>query len=150
MKKLKLSKNKFALVDDEDYEFLSIFKWSLNGMGRAFRQEKSTLKQIYLHRQIMKAPDNLTVDHIDGNPLNNQRKNLRLCTQQDNLKNKKLYKNSTTGYKGAYKNNGKYNSIISVEGKLIYLGRFNTPLEAHMEYIKAAKKYYGVFASRSY
>ena len=42
------------------------------------------------------------VDHINRNPLDNRRSNLRICTQQDNAKNKSKYKNNNSGFKGVY------------------------------------------------
>ena len=93
MKKIRLPNNKFALVDDEDYEWLSDLKgWIVNRTGYAqlikpgYKDKKT--KTFLMSRLVMLAhllaPD-LEVDHRDGNPLNNQKRNLRFCTHAENM-----------------------------------------------------------------
>lgn len=87
------------------------------------------------------------VDHKDGNPLNNQRSNLRLATASQNSANRAKAKNNTTGYKGVYRHkNNWWRAIIQVQGEAIHLGLFRTPEEAHEAYKQAAVKYFGEFA----
>lgn len=99
MKKIKLSQGKYALVDDKDYEFLNQWKWSAKTNGReifyAYRKENSrkTGKTIYMHRIIVNAPKGMDVDHINGDGLNNQRKNLRICTRSQNQRNRSMHRN---------------------------------------------------------
>lgn len=95
-------------------------------------------------RVIMNAPPELQVDHIDGNPLNNLRSNLRLATASQNQANRPT--SNTTGYRGVYKSNSSYKALISVDGKDIYLGTFPAASLAAQAYENAAKKYFGQFA----
>ncbi len=94
MKKIKLTKSKFALVDDEDFDYLNQWKWHYTGTGYAGRKiypnGRYDQKMLYLHRVIMQTPVGLDVDHIDHDRLNNQKSNLRNCTRTDNLKNRKM------------------------------------------------------------
>lgn len=88
-----------------------------------------------------------TTDHIDGDGLNNQRSNLRLANHSQNMKNKKIPSHNTSGYKGASLNTArkKWIAQIIVNNKRIYLGSFDTALEAHLAYCKAAKELHGEF-----
>lgn len=87
------------------------------------------------------------VDHIDTNGLNNQRSNLRLARGQ-NAKNRKLYINNTSGYKGVHwrKDRNTWVAMITVNGNVIYLGSSRDKIEAARMYNTAARKYHGEFA----
>jgi len=109
-------------------------------------------KSYQLHRVIWlwhygELPTN-DVDHIDGNPSNNKIENLRLATRSENLGNTKIQKNNTTGFKGVsfYKRTCKFQSRIQKNKKLVHLGFFDTPEEAHEAYKQAAIKHFGEFA----
>ena len=93
-------------------------------------------------------PGDALVDHIDGNGTNNKFSNLRLATQLENGRNKQIYSNNSSGYKGVsyHKQMRKWRADIRVEQKLIYLGLFTTPELAHMAYCKAAAELHGEFA----
>lgn len=98
----------------------------------------------FLHRAIMNAPKGMVVDHIDRNPLNNRRSNLRVVSIQENLRNQKR-PNNKTGYTGvAIAYGGKYSAQIKVNYKKIHLGIFNTIEEAYQARLKAEKKYYDI------
>ena len=79
-KQIQLSQGKVAIVDDEDFEFLNQFKWhalKLAGkfyVGRKLTVSKGKRNQIFIHRLIMKPDKGMVIDHLDGNPLNNQKK----------------------------------------------------------------------------
>lgn len=104
--------------------------------------------QIIMHRYIMKAPKGVIVDHIDGNPLNNQRSNLRLCNKSQNGMNRGKQNDNTSGYKGVswLVNNKKWMAKIQVNTKQIYIGSFNLPEEAAIAYNEMAIKHHGEFA----
>jgi hypothetical protein len=136
------------LIDKDDVEWASQYTWIKSSRGYVIRQEGR--KVVFLHRQIMNCPKGMVVDHINGNPMDNRKSNLRICTNDENIRNRKLNKNSTTGYKGVTfkKNNGpkKFCSRISFQRKRIQIGYFLTAKEAAIEYNKMALQLYGEFA----
>lgn len=147
MKKIKISPGGmgYVLVDDEDYPLLARFKWFKNTTGYAFAAVSGHL--VLMQRLIMGMSWGSQVDHKDGNPLNNQKSNLRVCTQSENMMNKSLQKNNTSGVKGVSKTkNGKWTARVTKNHRCYYLGTFDTKMEAVMAYNKKAKKLYGDFA----
>lgn len=111
-------------VDDEDYSRLCDRKWAIHSHGYAYN---STIG--YMHRLVMNAIDNLHVDHINHNKLDNQKHNLRLCTNKENSKNRKgANSNSKSGHIGVSwsKSNKKWQSAIMVDNKQIHLGHFDS------------------------
>lgn len=151
MKEIKLTQNKYAIVDDEDFEKLSEYKWYYSH-GYAKRDSKINGKKtrIYMHRLIMKDPSGFMIDHIDGNKLNNTKLNLRKCNNMENVRSqrKNIIRGKTSIYKGVYfdKNRKLFSSSITVNRKVINLGRFTNEIDAAKEYNKAALKYFGEFA----
>jgi hypothetical protein len=147
MKEILLTQGKTALVDDDDFDNLNKYNWQYNNCGasRYFVKEKLRSK-IYMHRQILNAPCNFEVDHIDRNRLNNQKNNLRLCARRENCYNRKRY--NPLGVSGVNfdKKWNQYLARIRVNGKKIYLGHFNTLLDAALAYDDAAKFWFGEFA----
>lgn len=142
MKIIKLSRNKEALVDDDDYERLNQLTWNCNSKGYAVRQS-------YLHNEIIKAPKGLVVDHINGNPLDNRKCNLRIATKSQNKINSKKYTgNRTSKYKGVHynKRDNIWLARIGINRKRIYLGSFKTEKEAALAYNEAALIYHKEFA----
>lgn len=109
-REISLTRGLVAIVDDSDYEWLSRWKWCALAQGsdrfRAVRgvRENGRHKPILMHRAIMQAPPGMTVDHINGDPLDNRRENLRLCQQGLNLLNRRanLTGRKTSKFKGVY------------------------------------------------
>ncbi len=149
-----LTRGTFVIVDTNLLRILNIHKWHLSwtkGYERyAMRTEKR--KAIYMHREIMNAPDGMEVDHINGNGLDNRRENLRLCTRAQNRMNsvKRIGKSST--FKGVYwhKNCRKWRASLKLDGKEIHIGYFNTELEAAEAYDVEALYYFGNFAKTNF
>jgi len=155
MKEIELTKGKIAIVDDEDFEWLSQWSWCYaekntgSPIGYAKRGFKlnGRSKLLKMHREIMKAPPELQVDHIDGNTLNNQKSNLRICTRNQNNINR-ISKSGVSGYKGVYwfKPDQKWRAKIKLNKKEMLLGYFKCAKEAAMKYDEAAIKLFGEFA----
>ncbi|MFA5990454.1 MAG: AP2 domain-containing protein [Sphingomonas sp.] len=147
MKEIPLTKGKVALVDDDDFDELSKFKWFFS-KGYALKSEDRYSTEIIMHRRIMNAPDGMDTDHINHNGLDNRRENLRVCTRSENLMNRGKLKNNTSGYKGVSwnKNSKKWQTHIRVNGKKIYLGNFKDKEEAYKAYCDASIKYHGDFS----
>lgn len=148
MKKIKLTQDKYALVDDEDFESLSKWKWRF-GHGYARRDIKiGGRRTIYMHRQIIGAKKGMCTDHKDHNGLNNQRNNLRLCTVSQNMCNRRhLKRKKFTIFRGVRMDRRtlKWNAVISKDGVTRYIGSFKSDIEAAMAYNKYAKKIHGEF-----
>lgn len=91
MKKIKLLNAKYALVDDSDFDELNKFEWHTDAKGYAVRSNglsKGKQRQVRMHREIMNTPKGMDTDHIDHDKLNNQRDNLRVCTNSQNQMNR--------------------------------------------------------------
>jgi hypothetical protein len=96
----------------------------------------------------LKAGDPRVADHINGNPLDNRWVNLRICANPQNVCNRKLSKNNTSGFKGVVEaKNGRWVAQIAFQRKCHYLGTFSTPEEAHQAYREAAIRFHGEFAN---
>jgi len=145
-----------VFVDDGDYDKLKHFKWYLATTKRrdqsyAVRYSHRINKRTFLilmHREIMRAPRGIDVDHRSRNGLDNRRSNLRLCSRTQNQHNQKLRSTSTSGYKGVswHRLSRKWEGYITIAGKFIYLGLFVNVRDAAEAYNNAARKYFGKFA----
>lgn len=157
MKSIPLTRGKFALVDDEDFEELSKYSWQATKSkhSKNFRATRRTPggrfdKRYYvaMHRMVLNINDSkIQIDHIDRDPLNNQKSNLRICTNSQNQQNRKKQLKCSSKYKGVSldKRRRKWYSYIRTE-KLKSLGYFHSEIEAAKAYNEAAKKYFGEFA----
>jgi len=125
MKEIPLTKGLVALVDDEDFEALSRFKWHVGGSrGYAMRGG------FYMHREILKPANGVHIDHVNGNPLDNRRANLRLATRSENQQNRRgANHDSTSGFRGVYLNRrlGKWYGQVRFQGRNNYLGSHASP-----------------------
>ncbi len=154
----KQGKNKgkyFAQIDDEDYDFLMQWRWYVKinkGLfyARRFSYEITNNRiEILMHRIIMNCPVQKLIDHKDRNGLNNQKSNLRICTQSQNTMNATVRKNKTSKYKGVYWNrkNKRWTVNININKKRKHVGVFLKENDAGLAYNEAAKKYFGEFAN---
>ncbi len=143
-----LTRGKFAIVDEEDFERLNRYKWhALCIRGKWYARRAPGGKAIMMHREIMKAPKDKFVDHVDGNGLNNRRCNLRLCNQQQNMQNRRPLVRSSK-FKGVWycKRTKKWGAVIVFNGKKYHLGRFDDEIEAARAYDRKAIELFGEFA----
>lgn len=126
----------FNIVSDRNwYSESEYFATKING------------KHHKLHRYIMNYDGPLVVDHIDGNPANNRRNNLRICTQQQNVMNSKIRSDSTNNYRGVkYRGNGKYQARIQKDGKRYYIGTHRSEEAAAKAYNEKALELFGEYA----
>lgn len=152
MKRIPLTQGKFALVDDEDFEYLNQWKWHTqrgeNGNYYAARKGGDRVHK-RIHTEIFKVSPGNLVDHIDGNGFNNQKENLREATRSQNAHNSKRPITNTSGFKGVYLSANKANpwrATIKFQGKFYRLGYFKTAEEAHIAWKKAAILLHGAFA----
>jgi len=154
-KKIPLTQSKVALVSDHRFTFLNQWTWSalrIRGKWYAVRGEgtRPNHKIIYMHRQITNAPAGTEVDHKDGDGLNCQDENLRVCSRSENARNSTKTKRNTTGFKGVSRLGKKFSVNIRANGKLIYLGLFDTAEEGARAYDEAAKRLHGEFAKLNF
>lgn len=160
MKEIPLTGGYIAIVDDEDFERVSEFKWRAKTQVqrrtvyaiRSVRREDGGWTTEGLHRFILSPPHGITVDHIDRNGLNNRRENLRFATTNENGQNRRKGINNTSGYMGVswHKGTGKWRAQISVNGRDKHLGYYEFPIEAAKARDKTARELHGKFASLNF
>lgn len=156
MKRIPLTQNQFALVDDADFEELSKHKWYATktkyGGFTAVRNTKDKTKSRFMHRQIMNAPKGKEVDHINHDTLDNRRCNLRVCTRSENNRNSKKMKNTSSKYKGVswYKTCKNWAAKIYINKKNLHIGYFSSEVEAAKAYDKKARDHFGTFANLNF
>ena len=147
MKEIQVNnKNEFILVDDEEFNVLSKYTWTLNGSGYA----RATIRgnEYFMHRFIMNAKKGQEIDHINSDKLDNRKNNLRFCTHIENIMKIGIRKNNSTGYVGvSRKKTGRpFRAYLRSAGIQLFLGTFDTAEEAALAYNEAAKKHFGEFA----
>jgi len=154
-----LTRGRIALVDAGDYEFLSQYKWTAVLIGRKgykywSAQTKIGGRSVFMHRLIMAAPNDLQVDHKNQNTLDNQRSNLRLCTNSQNQANRPLSKRNTSGYRGVVLDRSVVKNIwraqIRINRKRLHLGNFAASEDAARAYDEAARFHFGEFATLNF
>ena len=150
-----------AIVDDADFDFLNQWKWHVSIEGKcAYASRNATVQEkingspstIKMHRIILGSPTGCIIDHKDGNGLNNQKSNLRICSHAQNLMNTPTARNNTSGFKGVSfrKDVSKYEAYLHTKKQKIRLGLYLCPIEAAKAYDDAANKYFGEYARTNF
>lgn len=137
MKQIPITRGMVALVDDDDYEKLSALVWQATGQRNNWYASRSVVvngeaRRFFMHRMIvgLEPGNQMEVDHIDGDGLNNQKSNLRVCLPKQNALNKKRSK-GTNPYRWVYPSRGsKWLARTSDNRQKGYLGVFSTAVEA--------------------
>jgi len=141
-----------VLVDDGDVKWLSRWRWSeyrgRRGHRYATRHERG--KTILMHREVLGLLPGLVTDHINGDGLDNRRENLRACTHRENLSNRRVALNNTSGTPGVGFDSSKrgskqWRARIKVNGRRHHLGWFRLKEDAVKAYWAAAERHWGSF-----
>jgi hypothetical protein len=131
-----LTQGQYAIVDAEDYERVSQFKWCISRVGhQLYAYRKHHGKTLRMHQFIMNPPKGMVVDHIDGNGLDNRRGNLRICTRAQNAWNQTRRKspNASSQYVGVHRHKhrpAQWYVMIQCDGAVTNMGPFDTEIEA--------------------
>lgn len=157
MAELVLKNGHIVLFDEVDTDFIKQYNWFADKIGNRFYVKarlmnlNGTQRSFYLHRGIMGVTDrNVLVDHINGNPLDNRRCNLRACSSSDNSKNRQKSVGTMFPYKGVEPKGFGYSARIAANGKRFCLGTFDCPIKAAKAYDSAAIFYHGEFANLNF
>ena len=155
-----LTRGLVAMIDASDYPVLSAYNWIASPRGGSEPSElglfyaASTIrgKKLTMHRFLMGEPKSLEVDHVNGDGLDNRRCNLRVCTHQENLRNRRPRrdlrgrKRLSSRFVGVCRFRAKWQAHIGLNGKRTYLGVFETEEAAASAYDAAAREHFGEFA----
>jgi hypothetical protein len=136
-----LTKGKYTIVDDKDFEWLNKFKWHFGSHG--YVVTTVNYRKVLMHRLINKTPENFETDHINRDKLDNRRSNLRTVTQSQNGFNRGPQKNNKSGIKGISweKDRNKWSAELTINQKRVYRQRFNSLQEAISGRQEAEEKY---------
>lgn len=162
---LKTKKGESFLIDEEDYNLVKNITWHKSSKGYIRGWCKIRKKRISLHRLVMGIWEKSTpiIDHIDRNPSNNKKDNLRTCTLSENQRNRTPSGKSkylgvsiytymrkyitSSGEIRFYASKKPFRAQIAKDGKYINLGKFDNEIDAAKKYNEFALKYHGEFAN---
>ena len=153
MKTIRLTRGRAATVSALDFPALQRHKWytqvtDLPTITKYYAASKIDGKEILMHRFLTQALPGQSVDHINGNGLDNRRGNLRVCSHQENMANKQPGQadKKTSRYKGVYRTGKKWRACISIHTKTKALGTYDTEEKAALAYDQAATEAWGSWA----
>ena len=143
MKFINLTKKSIAIVDDSVHEYLNSFKWQAAIRGKncyaiSTLYGKTKILYAYMHHAVIGRPlSGYVVDHVNGNGLDNRRKNLRIVSHRINLNNTSRHRNGKLVGASFCKKEKRWMSQILVDKKRIFLGHFKSEELAHEKYVEA-------------
>ena len=147
MKEIKLTQGKTAIVDDEDFEEVSKYKWYCHGgyAERVVARDGERQTSVRMHVSIMGGKAGFEIDHINGNPLDNRKENLRHVTGAQNQHNQNARGGGTSKYKGVSwkKTDKRWRSQITIGGKVYCLGSYKSEQDAAYVYNAWAESFFG-------
>jgi hypothetical protein len=153
--RIQLTQRQVAVIDAADLPLVAGYNWHAmrSRLGHTwYAATHDRRAYVLMHRVIMSAPKGLTVDHVDGDGLNNRRKNLRLARQGQQLMNKRMTtKSKTSRYKGVWwqkahdRHRAGWNAGITINGKK-YVKEVSSQKEGARIYDALARKHFGQFA----
>ena len=160
MKTIPLTQGYETIVDDEDYEDLSEYKWFAQVREHRIYAARNTRSEesggsrtiIKMSRQIGRFQEDMVVDHKNGDALDNRRSNLRVCTFAENTRNRRKQSGSRSSYKGvSYRprkreDSKRWRVQVWSRGKRYDIGYFYTEEEAARAYDKESKRLHGDFS----
>lgn len=133
MKIIKLTQNQVALVDDEDYEYLSQWKWFAHYIkdtdsyyARRMEGKFPSRYMVHMSRVVVHTPDDMKCDHINHNTLDNRKQNLRNATISQNNTNARIYKNNKLGEKHIIQYYSKFRVQIYKDKKRVICETFDS------------------------
>jgi hypothetical protein len=156
-REIQLTQGKAAIVDAEDFAWLSKFKWHAHERGRTWYarrtiESEGVQKTEFMHRAILQQHEcDLTageVDHKNGDGLDNRKSNLQVITHAENIRKSRIQLTNISGFRGVswHKRDRRWQVFIEVDNVRKYLGNFKTKIAAALVYDDAARKYFGKFA----
>lgn len=157
MREIPLTQGKVALIDDEDYDYVTQYKWyavKAKGTYYACTHPKKKDAPIQMHRFIMRVNpfEKIQIDHRSRNGLDNQKHNLRKATHAQNCYNKTAKNGLVSAYIGVtfYKRTNKWRACINFNSKHIHIGYFLYEVDAALAYDNKAKELFGEFANLNF
>jgi hypothetical protein len=157
-RRIPLGEGRYTIVDQQDFYWLNHFHWTCDGKKDSIYAVRNIIsdgerKIIRMHREIMKPPAGLLVDHRNNKTWDNRRDNLRVATSSQNLANRRIDKSKDSSrFRGVCyrKERGRWSAQITFMGKAIRLGYYGNEIDAAKAYDEAAKKYHGEFAKLNF
>lgn len=149
IRSISLSRGLAAIVDEDDYVRLAGYRWYAHLSGRNFYAQRHPPAgqpgMIYMHREVLRV--NQTVDHINGDSLDNRKANLRVATKAQNAVNSAIRPHSSR-FRGVnwFRRNRLWVAHITEDGRTRHLGNFDTEEDAARTYDWHARRVFGEFA----